>query len=252
MSRERAGLPERGGAGTASTAGGRRCGRRGVLASASLVLRGVAGPSDSTRERVLEAAARLGYRPDRTASVLARRRSRLIGVMMDIRNTFHAQLVEDVHEAAERAGYDLVLSTVTRTRDETRAVETLLDSRCEALILLGPEAPVARLAAPRPSAAGRRGGPAGSVGRSRCGPRSRRRGRGAGGRLPCRPRSPSHRLCRRRSRRHLRRPASRLPAGDARTAARQARPGHPRRSHRGVRCSRGTDRCRLGIAAHRG
>ena len=116
-------------------------------ASASLVLRGVAGPSDSTRERVLEAAARLGYRPDRTASVLARRRSRLIGVMMDIRNTFHAQLIEDVHEAAERAGYDLVLSTVTRTRDETRAVETLLDSRCEALILLGPEAPVARLAA---------------------------------------------------------------------------------------------------------
>ena len=80
-------------------------------ASASLVLRGVAGPSDSTRERVLEAAARLGYRPDRTASALARRRSRLIGVMMDIRNTFHAQLIEDVHEAAERAGYDLVLST---------------------------------------------------------------------------------------------------------------------------------------------
>jgi DNA-binding LacI/PurR family transcriptional regulator len=116
-------------------------------ASASLVLRGVAGPSDSTRERVLEAAARLGYRPDRTASALARRRSRLIGVMMDIRNTFHAQLIEDVHEAAERAGYDLVLSTLTRTRDETRAVETLLDSRCEALILLGSEAPVAQLAA---------------------------------------------------------------------------------------------------------
>jgi DNA-binding LacI/PurR family transcriptional regulator len=116
-------------------------------ASVSLVLRGVAGPSDSTRERVLEAAARLGYRPDRTASALARRRSRLIGVMMDIRNTFHAQLIEDVHEAAERAGYDLVLSTLTRTRDETRAVETLLDSRCEALILLGPEAPVAQLAA---------------------------------------------------------------------------------------------------------
>jgi DNA-binding LacI/PurR family transcriptional regulator len=116
-------------------------------ASASLVLRGVPGPSDATRERVLEAAARLGYRPDRAASLLARRRSRLIGVMMDVRNTFHAQLVEDVHEAAERAGYDLVLSTVTRTRDEGRAVETLLDSRCEALVLLGPEAPAARLAA---------------------------------------------------------------------------------------------------------
>jgi DNA-binding LacI/PurR family transcriptional regulator len=116
-------------------------------ASVSLVLRGVAGPSAETRERVLEAAARLGYRPDRAASLLARRRSRLIGVMMDVRSSFHAELVEDVHEAAEEHGYDLVLSTVTRTRDEQRAVETLIDSRCEALVLLGPDAPAARLTA---------------------------------------------------------------------------------------------------------
>jgi DNA-binding LacI/PurR family transcriptional regulator len=95
---------------------------------------------------VLEAAARLGYRPDRAASALASRHSRLIGVVMDVSNSFHAQLVEDIHEAAERHGYDLVLSTVTRSRDETRAVETLLDSRCEALLLLGGEAPVEQLA----------------------------------------------------------------------------------------------------------
>jgi DNA-binding LacI/PurR family transcriptional regulator len=116
-------------------------------ASASLVLRGIPGPSRATRERVLEAAARLGYRPDRTASLLARRRSRLLGVVLDVRNTFHAELVQDVDEAAQRHGYDLVLSTVTRTRDERRAAETLLDSRCEALVLLGPDAAAARLAA---------------------------------------------------------------------------------------------------------
>jgi DNA-binding LacI/PurR family transcriptional regulator len=116
-------------------------------ASVSLVLRGAAGPSASTRERVLEAAARLGYRPDRAASLLARRRSRLIGVMLDIRSDYHGELVEDVHEVAEQHGYDLVLSTITRTRDERQAVETLLDSRCEALILLGPDAPATWLAA---------------------------------------------------------------------------------------------------------
>lgn len=115
-------------------------------ATVSLVLRGVAGPSAATRERVLEAAARLGYRPDRAASLLASRRSRLIGVVMEIANPFHAQLVEDVQEAAERHGYDLVLSAVTRARDERRAVETLVDSRCEALILLGPQAPAEDLA----------------------------------------------------------------------------------------------------------
>jgi DNA-binding LacI/PurR family transcriptional regulator len=116
-------------------------------ATVSLVLRGAPGPSSVTRERVFDAATRLGYRPDRAASLLARRRSRLIGVVMDVRSTFHAQLVEDVHEAAEAHGYDLVLSTVTRTRDEGRAVETLLDSRCEALVLLGSDAAAARLTA---------------------------------------------------------------------------------------------------------
>ena len=92
-------------------------------ATVSLVLRGVAGPSATTRERVLGAASQLGYRPDRAASLLASRRSRLIGVVMEIANPFHAQLVEDVQEAAERRGYDLVLSAVTRRHDERRAVE---------------------------------------------------------------------------------------------------------------------------------
>ncbi len=116
-------------------------------ASVSLVLRNAPGPSAQTRVRVLDAAERLGYRPDRAASLLARRRSRLIGVVMEVRSSFHAELVEDLYDVAERCGYDLVLSTRTRTRDERRAVDTLLDSRCEALVLLGPETPSNRLAA---------------------------------------------------------------------------------------------------------
>ena len=116
-------------------------------ASVSLVLRGVAGPSERTRQRVLKAAAELGYQIDRTASMLASRRTRLLGVMVDIHSPFHAELVEHLHTAAEEVGYDLVLSTQTRTRDETTAVETLLAFRSEALILLGPTAPADTLAA---------------------------------------------------------------------------------------------------------
>jgi DNA-binding LacI/PurR family transcriptional regulator len=114
-------------------------------ASASLVLRGVPGPSAETRERVLAAAAELGYRADRTASLLARRRSRLLGVLLDVLNPFHAELVEEIHVEADRAGYEVVLSTLTRDRDENHAIETLLDFRCEALILLGPDASAERL-----------------------------------------------------------------------------------------------------------
>ncbi|MFJ2443736.1 MULTISPECIES: LacI family DNA-binding transcriptional regulator [unclassified Streptomyces] len=115
-------------------------------ASVSLVLRGVPGPSERTRQRVLKAAADLGYQADRTASLLASRRTRLLGVMVDIRSPFHAELVEHLHTAAEGVGYDLVLSTQTRTRDERTAVETLLAFRSEALILLGPTAPTEILA----------------------------------------------------------------------------------------------------------
>jgi DNA-binding LacI/PurR family transcriptional regulator len=116
-------------------------------ASVSMVLSGAPGPSAATRERILEAAAELGYRPDRTASLLARRRTHLVGVQLQAGSVFHAELVEDLYEAAERHGYDVVLSAVTRTRDERRATETLVDFRCEALVLLGPVAPAAELAA---------------------------------------------------------------------------------------------------------
>lgn len=116
-------------------------------ATVSLVLRGIAGPSAATRQRVLEAAARLGYRPDRAASALASRRSRLIGVVVDVSNPFHTQLIEDVHMAAQQHAYNLVLSAVTRSQDETKAIETLLDSRCEGLVLLGSNLPTGRLAA---------------------------------------------------------------------------------------------------------
>jgi DNA-binding LacI/PurR family transcriptional regulator len=120
--------------------------RAGVsTASVSLVLRGAPGPSTETRERVLAAAAALSYRADRTASLLARRRRHLLGVLLDVRNPFHAELVEEVHAEADKAGYEVVLSTLTRDRDESRAIETLLDFRCEALILLGPDAPDATL-----------------------------------------------------------------------------------------------------------
>ncbi|MGW5689801.1 LacI family DNA-binding transcriptional regulator [Streptomyces asiaticus] len=112
----------------------------------ALVLRGVPGPSERTRQRVLKAAADLGYQADRTASTLASRRSRLLGVMVDIHSPFHAELVEHLHTAAEEVGYDLVLSTLTRTRDERTAVDTLLAFRSEALILLGPTAPADALA----------------------------------------------------------------------------------------------------------
>ena len=111
-----------------------------------MVFRRVPGPSSETRQRVLEAAEKLGYRPNRSAALLSLRRSHLIGVMANIRNTFHAELVEDIVAEADAYGYEVVLGAVTPTHGESAVVDTLLDFRCEALILLGPELADAALA----------------------------------------------------------------------------------------------------------
>ena len=122
--------------------------RAGVSrALVSLVIRGAPGASEQTRQRVLASAAELGYRPDSRAQFLARSRSRLLGVMFGAHHAFHGDLLEGIYAAAEPAGYDIALSALTPSRKEQRAIETLLDYRCEALILLGPEAPAPRLAA---------------------------------------------------------------------------------------------------------
>lgn len=113
----------------------------------SLVFRNAPGPSAQTRERVFEAAAQLGYRVNRTAALMTARRSHLIGVMANIRNSFHAELVEDIVAAADRAGYEVVLGAVTPTHGEPKVIETLRDFRCEGMLLIGPELPSATLAA---------------------------------------------------------------------------------------------------------
>lgn len=122
--------------------------RAGVSrALVSLVIRGAPGASEQTRQRVLASAAELGYRPDPRAQLLARSRSRLLGVTFGAEHAFHADLLEGIYAAAEPAGYDVALSALTPSRKEQQAIETLLDYRCEALILLGPQAPAPRLAA---------------------------------------------------------------------------------------------------------
>ncbi|MBW8767571.1 MAG: LacI family DNA-binding transcriptional regulator [Geodermatophilales bacterium] len=121
--------------------------RAGVsTALVSIVLRDVPGASAAARERVRRAAEELGYRPDSRARLLRSSRSRLLGVVFGVQNDFHGDLVGGLYAAADRVGYELALSAVAPGRDEERAVSSLLQDRCEALVLLGPQLATARLA----------------------------------------------------------------------------------------------------------
>ena len=120
--------------------------RAGVsTALVSIAMRGAKGVSAATREHILAAAQEIGYRPDARARLLRSRRSRLLGVQFGLQQPFHADLVECLYAVAEPAGYQIALSAVAASRSEQRAIEGLLADRCEALILLGPQAPAARL-----------------------------------------------------------------------------------------------------------
>jgi DNA-binding LacI/PurR family transcriptional regulator len=121
--------------------------RAGVSKSlVSLVMRDEPGASAETRRRVLDAAGELGYHPDSRARLLRSGRSRLLGVVFGIQHPFHADLVTALYTAARETGYELALSAVTPDRDEAEATAGLLQDRCEALILLGPQTPTASLA----------------------------------------------------------------------------------------------------------
>ncbi|QOV41181.1 LacI family DNA-binding transcriptional regulator [Streptomyces ferrugineus] len=106
----------------------------------SIIFRDLPGAGRETRERVLRVADEIGYRPDNAARLLARGRSRTLGVMFTVHQTFHTDLIAGIYPEAERLGYDVLLSAAAQGRSEEKAVEALLGHRCEAVILLGPDA----------------------------------------------------------------------------------------------------------------
>src|ERR1700710_36028 len=96
-------------------------------------------PRSRPRPGVLGPAAYLAYGMDKRARLLRPSRTRQLGVMFQVHDAFHADLVHGLYLAAEAAGYELVLSAVIPERTEEQAINALLDNRCESLLLIAPQ-----------------------------------------------------------------------------------------------------------------
>ena len=107
------------------------------VASVSNALSGTGRVSEKTRERVLEAARRLGYSASPVARALRMQRSWSMGLVIpDIANPMFGQIARGAAEVLEEAGYHLlVASHDARHERQAGQIRNLVQQRADGVIL---------------------------------------------------------------------------------------------------------------------
>ncbi len=111
-------------------------------ATVSRVLNNDQRVSDTYRERVHQAVAELGYRPNRIARSLRRKSSETIGVVVsDIENPHFTRAVRAIEDAAYRQGYRVILCNTDETPEKQRAYLEVLAAEQVVGVILAPADP---------------------------------------------------------------------------------------------------------------
>lgn len=125
---------------------GREAGVSAMAASAVLNgARTTARISQETRDRVLDAAERLRYRPDETARALASRRTNTIGIAATLLgvepNLYFLEVFNGVLQGAAAAGQNTTVFTLGGWDNAAQRISRFCDGRIDGLILLAPMLP---------------------------------------------------------------------------------------------------------------
>ena len=94
-----------------------------------------ASVAPGTRARVLDAARKLGYRPNAIASTLSTRRSRMIAVVLsNLQNQFYPVVIEALSQRLQKDGYHVLLF-VTETEDADELLVELLRYQVDGIVM---------------------------------------------------------------------------------------------------------------------
>ena len=106
-------------------------------ATVSRVLNGTSPVATATRERVLDAIARLEYKPNALARGLATNRSGGIGITInEVSSPYFGAFIFGVEQVARGAGIHLMVSSgFADAQHERASIDFLLERRCDGLVV---------------------------------------------------------------------------------------------------------------------
>ena len=116
--------------------------KAGVSAiTVSRVVNDYSGVRTNVREKVVAAINELGYIPNRSASILASSRSKLIGVIIpSLSNVVFNDVLRGIYDIAGPVNYQVLLANTHYSPiEEERSIRTLLGQSPEGLIITGGE-----------------------------------------------------------------------------------------------------------------
>jgi len=109
------------------------------VASVSRALNGLENVRSETRERILAAAAELGYVPHAGARSLSLARAHAIGVVLpDLHGEFFSECVRGMDKEASRRGYVLLLSNMHDDSEQSAAALRTMRGRVDGLLVMAP------------------------------------------------------------------------------------------------------------------
>ena len=123
------------------------------IASVSRALNGLGNVRQETRDRVIAAAAELGYVPHAGARSLSLARAHAVGVVLpDLHGEFFSEFVRGMDREASRRGYVLLLSNIHDESEQAANALRAMRGRVDGLIVMAPHLSAAMLRAALPPA----------------------------------------------------------------------------------------------------